>query len=263
MSDHTSEASVPPMFSEGKALVIGGSGGLGGAIAQSLALHGSEVVLSYRNGEDRAREYAANITALGGTASTTYVDPLEINSIKTFFEEIGGGSTIHSVIMAAGPHIHLEPIAKSDTTRLQEYLTADVIGFTNVVQAALPYLRKSKGSITALVTCGIRQWLHHDILSIVPKSAVWSLIQGIAREEGRHWVRANAVGVGVIDAGMSTRGVESGQFDDAFFDSVKKSCALRRIGTASDVAEAVSFLASKRASYITGELINVDGGLAG
>ena len=75
----------------------------------------------------------------------------------------------------------------------------------------------------------MRQWLSHDILSIVPKIAVWSLVQGLAKEEGKHGVRANAVGVGVIDAGMTLRGREDGSFSDDFFNGVARASALRRI----------------------------------
>jgi NAD(P)-dependent dehydrogenase (short-subunit alcohol dehydrogenase family) len=257
----TAPYEIPKMFPEGVAIVVGGSGGLGGAIAQSLAAHGSPVVLTYRNSRESAEGYAAAIRAAGGDADVLRLDALDRESVTLFLEQVSARGSIHSLIFATGPHIYLEPIAKSDIARLRSYIDADVIGFANVIQLALPYLRKSHGSITALVTCGVRHWLPHDILSIVPKAAVWSLIQGLAKEEGKRGVRANAIGVGVIDAGMTIRGKAEGLFSDDFFDGVAKASALRRIGAATDIAETAAYLASQRAAFITGQLVNVDGGL--
>jgi 3-oxoacyl-[acyl-carrier protein] reductase len=209
---------IPPMFPEGVAIVVGGSGGLGGAIAQCIAAHGSPVVLTYRNGQQQAEEYATVIRAAGGNAEVQRLDGSDRESIAAVFEQVSTRGSIHSLIFASGPHIYFESIAKSDIARLRSYIEADVIGFANVVQVALPFLRPSHGSITALVTCGVRQWLSHDILSIVPKAAVWSLIQGLAKEEGKHGVRANAIGVGVIDAGMTIRGKAEGLFYRRVFE---------------------------------------------
>jgi NAD(P)-dependent dehydrogenase (short-subunit alcohol dehydrogenase family) len=248
--------------SAGAAAVIGGSGGLGGAIAQCLAEHGCDVALSYRNGKSQAEAHAQKARDLGGRALVLQADLQTPDSLRGFFDQAAGVyGAIHTVVFASGPHIYLEPISKSDVGRLREYLVADVIGFANVVQSALPHLRQSHGSITALVTCGVRRWLVKDLLSIVPKAGVWALIQGVAKEEGRYGVRANAVGVGVIDAGMTVRSKAAGEFGDEFVEAVKNASAIRRIGTALDIAETVKFLASNQASFITGQLVNVDGGL--
>src|SRR5690606_42055005 len=103
----------------------------------------------------------------------------------------------------------------------------------------------------------------HDalpILSSAPKAAVEALVKAIAAEEGRSGVRANAVGVGILDDGMSRTLIERGEVRQRDMDHARSLVPLGRLGVADDVAGVVAFLASDRASYITGQWIDVDGG---
>ncbi len=85
-------------------------------------------------------------------------------------------------------------------------------------------------------------------------------MRAIAAEEGRFGVRANCVGPGMLTDGMAARLIASGELDDAALEVTKRNIALRRFGEAVDVAEAVCFLASDRARFITGQMLDVDGG---
>lgn len=84
---------------------------------------------------------------------------------------------------------------------------------------------------------------------------------GEEAEQGRFGVRANAIGVGVIEAGMTTRGLESGEYSEKFVQGAIVGTPLGRLGTAADIGDAVAFLASRRAAFITGQMLTVDGGL--
>jgi NAD(P)-dependent dehydrogenase (short-subunit alcohol dehydrogenase family) len=97
-----------------------------------------------------------------------------------------------------------------------------------------------------------------DILSTVPKAGIEALIRGIAREEGRYQIRANSVAPGIFDGGLFLRLKE--QVKPDFVEAMRRNTALRRFGTAEEVAKVAVFLASDAAAYVTGQQLAVDGG---
>jgi NAD(P)-dependent dehydrogenase (short-subunit alcohol dehydrogenase family) len=97
-------------------------------------------------------------------------------------------------------------------------------------------------------------------MSVAPKAAIEALITGIAKEEGRHKIRANTVLLGVIEAGMFLELTKQGVFDAHWVDEVQKGLALKRWGKPEEIGHAAVFLASDRAAYVTGQRIAVAGG---
>jgi 3-oxoacyl-[acyl-carrier protein] reductase len=100
-----------------------------------------------------------------------------------------------------------------------------------------------------------------DILSAAPKASVDLLTRAIAREEGRFGIRANCVAPGFITAGLGQRLLDH-VVSDVEKDAIVRNTALRRIGDADELAEVAVFLASRRAAFVTGQTIAVDGGYA-
>lgn len=256
------DGSVPyfPMPA-GLAVVIGGSGGIGREICRRLAACGADVALTYRSNPAAAEAVAAEVTATGRSARIGAMDLVDEASVSGFFAKLAEtGTTISSVIVATGADISMDYVGKVDPAEWQQVIDGDLNGFFRVTQAALPHLRKSGGSLTAMTSAGIVRHAHRDILSIAPKAAIESLIRAVAREEGRFGIRANSVALGPIDAGLLHR--LATRVPESFMDAVHGNTALRRAGTATEAADAAVFLASCAASYITGVSLTVDGGFS-
>jgi NAD(P)-dependent dehydrogenase (short-subunit alcohol dehydrogenase family) len=167
---------------------------------------------------------------------------------------------VHTVVHAAGPFVPQVYLSQVTPAMMLAQLTQDPAAFFTLVRAALPALRESCGSVVAVTTAATRRHPSRDGLSTGAKGAVEALARAFAVEEGRYGVRVNCVGPGMLTDGMSAELMGSGQLDEHALEAAMRNIPLRMFGTCSDIAEAVCFLASNRARFITGQKLDVDGG---
>ena len=247
-------------FPAGATLVFGGSGGIGQHVAKAFGAAGSDVAVVYRTKQDVAERVAGEIRGGGRRASLHRCDVTVSAQVDAAVDAaIAEHGRIHTVVWAAGPVVEQLHIGEVKRELWQRSIDIEVHGFFNAVQATLPKLRAAGGgSYVHLGSAGHVSFPPKDVLSVAPKAANEALVKGIAKEEGRHNIRANSVLVGVIEAGMFLELIKRGVFDQAWIDKVQESLALKRWGQPEEIGDAAVFLATN--GYVTGQQINVSGG---
>ena len=245
-------------FPEGSAIVIGGSGGIGSAICKTFASYGVPVVFSYHGNEAAAHDLEKAILDHGGVASSKKLSINDKSQVEIFFQELEN-ERIHSIVNATGSDIRMKWINELTYEEWDDVMRTDTDGFFNIIKNSLPILRKFGGSYTTLSSIGLSRWPAKDVLSVAPKAAIDALINGIAKEEGRNNIRANSIQLGIIEAGIFLR-IKGKDYDERYIEAAKNNTALKKLGEAQDVADAVIFLSSERAKYITGQTLYLDGG---
>lgn len=228
----------------GVALVIGGSGGIGRAVVDLMKMRGAKVVQTYRN------------TPLPDGRQCDTNDPEQCRALLDSLADEG----VHTVVHAAGPPVHMLHLSNVKPAEMALQLAQDASAFFNVAHSALPLLRQSQGNLVAITTAATTRYPKRDGLSSVPKAAVEEMVRALAVEEGRYGVRVNCVGPGMLTDGMAKRLMDSGELDGLALDVTRKNIPLSRFGSAYDIAEAVCFLASDAAGFISGQKLDVDRG---
>lgn len=242
------------------ALIIGGTGALGGAIANRLADEGCSVAFTYHSNVERASALISEIKSRGCPALKGCPPIADAEAVAKFIGTVVRHfGRLDTLVYAAGPAFDLQFIAGISTAEWRRIIDADLNGCFNAIHAAVPHLRASRGSVVAVTAAGVERAIARDILSLAPKAAITALVRGIALEEGRAGVRANCVAPGYIAGGAGQAIMESVGAEVSA--GLLKAVPLRRMGTPQEIADAVEFLSSPRASYITGTTLFVSGGM--
>jgi 2-hydroxycyclohexanecarboxyl-CoA dehydrogenase len=247
--------------SAGAAFVVGGSGGLGSAICHALAREWESVYFTYHANDKAARELQQS---LGDDCQVAFsaVDLRDAASIQAAIEHARATfGSVGTVIFAGGVAIEQPYVADISQPEWDEVFDVELAGFTRLVRAVLPVFRaQGGGNLVAVVSFAPYHFPPGDALSAVPKAAIEVLCRAIAREEGRNGIRANSVAPGIINAGLGTAFQEK-LFTPQIWAEQRARVPLKRFGEGHEIADCVAFLASERASYVTGQTIIVDGGL--
>ncbi len=250
-------------MSRGCAFVVGGSGGLGSAICRRLASEWDGVAVGYRSSREKAQAVVEALVEAGADALPVPCDLSDRASIESGIRAAADRfGPIGTMIFASGVEIPQPFVSTIAEDQWREVIEVELIGFTRIVAATLPYFRaQGFGNFVSVVSVANYCFPPGDALSSVPKAGIEALGRAIAKEEGRYGIRANMVAPGIIDAGLGADFLKT-LYTPEIWETQRKRIALQRFGDGGDIAEAVAFLASDRAAYITGQTLIVDGGFS-
>lgn len=240
------------------ALVTGGSRGIGRGICVALAKRGAKVIINYASREDAARECAAEVEAAGGQAVIAGFDVANAAQVTETIKALGkdhGGLDI--LVNNAGVAVNGLLMRFSDE-QWKKVLDINLAGAFHCLRAASMMLLKARASgriinITSIVG---EQGNGGQLAYAASKAGLIGLTMSAARELASRGVTSNAVSPGFIETDMT-----NAELPEAARAKIMEQIPLGRIGRSEDVADAVAFLAGPEASYITGHVLRVNGGM--
>ena len=226
----------------GNYLVVGASSGIGKAVATQLAHEGHQVYATFNN---NSIETIANITAYP-------LNVLDENLDFSFLPD-----TIQGVVYCPGT-INLKPFARITPNDFTQDFNLQVGGAIKVIQAALPALKNSgKGSIVLFSTVAVQLGLNFHTQVATSKGAIEGLAKALSAELAPT-IRVNCIAPSLTDTPLAASLLNSEQKVEA--NSLRHP--LKRVGTVNDISEMTCFLLSEKASWITGQIMHVDGGMS-
>lgn len=261
-------------YPEGGMLVTGGTGSVGGGIVRQLAKAGVPVVFTYRGNTDKADQLANEVHDAGGQAWTQAMDMEDEGSVKAAVDRvIAECGSIHGLAVGAGQMVSFNNLMDFTVEQAAQFMNVDALGYFRLFRAVTPFLREQRGgSITSCSTHAMRRVLAYDGISPFSKGSVEAMVRQVAAEEGKYNIRCNAVGIGWVQPGEADFSKIPPKPDVEPSDEMGRMMVLMRqlvdqariprAGTPEDAGNLFAFLASNEAAYLTGQIIDIDGGLA-
>jgi len=240
-----------------KALITGGSRGIGRATAILFAKAGADAAITYQRQEKAAAEVKAAIEALGRSCLALRAEISSEAEVRQAVEEIvSAWGRIDFLVNSAGIWTYLD-VGSGDTGAWDETMAVNLDSVYYFTDAVVPHMKKNKkgGIINVGSTAGIRGEAQHSHYAAT-KGALNALTKSWAVELAPYNIRVNLVAPGWVDTDMCSEVFS----DQAFRESVRQSIPLKRIPPPEDIAGPIVFLASDLARHITGAIINVNGG---
>ena len=244
---------------EGKiALVTGASRGIGRAIATALGARAATVVINYHSREDAAREAAAAVEAAGGKAQILQFDLGDAAAVETAVKQVAEQHGRLDILVNNAAVAIDQLIMRFKQEDWDRSLDVNLTGVFAACKAATRPLLKAKegGRLINLTSVVGEMGNAGQVAYVAAKAGVIGMTKTLAREFAGRGVTVNAVSPGFIDTDMTAASVQG--------DAREKLIAtipLGRMGTAQEVADVVAFLAGPEATYVTGQVIRVNGGL--
>ena len=245
----------------GTLIVTGGSRGIGAAVARLAAARGYTVAVNYSSGEAEAKQVTDEIIGLGGSALAIRADVSKEDEIVRMFEtaetQLGPIKALVNNAAVTGGFARVEEVSAG---ALQSVFAVNVIGAMLCAREAVRRMSTRRGgtggtivniSSRAAHTGSPGEWVHYA----ASKGAIDSFTIGLAREVATEGIRVNAVAPGLVDTGLHAANGDPGRLQ-----RLMGTIPMGRAGTPDEVAQAVLWLLSAKASYATGAILEIGGG---
>jgi 3-oxoacyl-[acyl-carrier protein] reductase len=238
------------------AIVTGASGGIGRAVAVELAKEGATVVVNYKEHQDDAYDVVAEITGGGGLAVPFQTDVTSEAQVRNLLDFVLREFGRIDVLVCNAGIVRDQLAAAMTLDEWEEVIQTHLRGtFLCTREAIRPMMSRKRGSIINISSVAAERGSRGHCNYAAAKGGINALTRALAVELAPKKIRVNAVSPGVIVTGMTKR------IRDLASEEILDHIPLRRFGQPDEVARAVRFLASKEASYITGAVLPVTGGL--
>jgi NAD(P)-dependent dehydrogenase (short-subunit alcohol dehydrogenase family) len=240
------------------AFVCGGTRGMNLAIAKAYARAGAKVAVMSRN-EERCANAAAELRALGTEALGLPGDARDYDRVHEAIAETANTFGGLDIVVAGQAGNFYAPVTHLSTKGFKAVVDIDLVGTFNVFKASYDFLTKPGAALIAITAPEAVRPLHFQAHVCAAKAGVNMLIKVLALEWGPEGIRVNGISPGPIEGSWGMANVASPTQD--IVDKITKAIPLKRWGTEEDIAKTAMFLSTDASSYITGTIIETDGGV--
>ena len=239
------------------AIVTGASRGIGRQIAKTLAEQGAAVIVNYCGSEQAANETVEQITASGGTAKAYQADVSDYTQAADMMNDVVKEYGRIDILINNAGITRDNLILKMNDEDFMKVINTNLTGTFNCVKHASKIMLKQKyGRIVNMASIVGIYGNAGQANYAASKAGVIGMTKSVAKELGSGNITVNAIAPGYIGTDMTD------SLPDAAKEKITSAIAMKRMGTVEDVANLAAFLASDNASYITGQVIGVDGGMS-
>jgi NAD(P)-dependent dehydrogenase (short-subunit alcohol dehydrogenase family) len=248
---------------EGRSVLVVGGGGVGAEVCREVAAAGGDVYFTYNRKQEQAEALAASIASerLAGFGQLDISDPAAVEALVAGATDALGGR-IDAVVTTAGYLHELTFFTDVDLATMEKTLRIELFGVMYVVKAVLPgMIERDYGRIVTVGSDSGKVGSKAEASSAAARGGIISFSKAVAREVARHDICLNVVCPGPTETPLLESMLDDDGVSGKLMNAMVRAIPKRRAGTAAEVSGMTTFLASERASYITGQAISVSGGL--